>query len=207
MSPQKFCEQCGASLREETRFCESFGAPTGSEVNETAVEVPPVSSIPPSEPGPRVDAPQRGGEGSLKPVLMTLACIALVVIVGVAGWRFGFNPFKTAKISAPLPPGLVAMGDFTEGSPPGMEGDGRRLADGKNPSWQMQGPEAGMTWILPQPLAPYREEEKIRQSQSSCRIRDKKRRRRKFEPHRRDMSVWIRMPMQPFLKRVPVFQD
>ena len=138
MSYQKFCEQCGASLREETRFCESCGAPTGSRVKETSVVVPPASSEPPSEPGSRVEAVERGGGGSLKPVLITLACIALVVIVGMAGWWFGFNPFQKA---APLPPGLVAMGDFTEGSPPGMEGDGRRLADGGNPSWQMQGPD------------------------------------------------------------------
>lgn len=87
---------------------------------------------------------------------MTLAGIVFVAIVGMAGWWFASSkqnqqpssqaalPVPTtlpAAPSAPALPSLVAMGDFSQGSPPGMEGDGNRFGDGENPSWQMQAPD------------------------------------------------------------------
>lgn len=160
MSNQKFCEQCGASLREGGRFCESCGSPVGIGVKETPVTVPPSSSAPPVVTAPRAEAIERGHKCSPKLLLMTLAGIVLVSMVGMGGWWFGSHkqnqqtssqaalPVPTTPPAAPAPsapapalPGLVAMGDFSQGSPPGMEGDGNRSGDGENPSWQMQGPD------------------------------------------------------------------
>ena len=93
-------------------------------------------------------------------VLMIVGGFGLVVsIAGVAGWWWWNSQERGARTSsqassptatttatttppvAPLPPGLVTRGDFTLGSPPGMEGDGNRFDDGANPSWRMQGPD------------------------------------------------------------------
>ena len=78
-----FCNSCGASLTDGTRFCNKCGAPV------SAVPVPTVASTPAPAP--------TGGSSALKIILIVFAVIVVIGVIGVA--TIGIIGYRIAKSS------------------------------------------------------------------------------------------------------------
>ena len=100
-----FCDNCGAELREGSRFCDKCGAPAPSAPEpEAAVGEPPlVDGYAPADPGmTAVDpsGPRGGGGGRGKGPLIALIVVAsLVLVAAVAAlvWLFVLRPDGAAE--------------------------------------------------------------------------------------------------------------
>ncbi len=81
-----FCNACGATLAEGTRFCGKCGATVTG-----APAVPPVASAPP---------PAKGGSSALKIILVIVGVIVLIGVLGIATIGIiGYRIAKSAKVS------------------------------------------------------------------------------------------------------------
>ncbi len=87
-----FCNFCGASLADGTKFCNKCGA---------AVSGAPVAAAPPVMTPPPPVTPSSGGGGSaLKIVLVVVGAIVLIGILGVATVGIiGYRVAKSARVS------------------------------------------------------------------------------------------------------------
>ncbi len=84
-----FCNSCGATLSEGTKFCSKCGAPvTGASA---ATAPPPIAPAP---------APSTGSSSALKIILIIVGVIVLIGILGVASLSFfAYRIAKHSKVS------------------------------------------------------------------------------------------------------------
>jgi zinc-ribbon domain len=87
-----FCNSCGATLSDGTKFCSKCGA---------AVTAPAVMAPPPVMPAPVTPAPgSGGGSGALKIILIVVGVIVLLGILGVGAVSYiGYRAVHAVKNS------------------------------------------------------------------------------------------------------------
>jgi hypothetical protein len=87
-----FCNSCGATLNEGTKFCNKCGA-------AVAAPVAPVRPVVAAAPPPPAITPTSGGSGALKVILIVVGVIVLIGILGVASVTFfAYRIAKSAHV-------------------------------------------------------------------------------------------------------------
>jgi hypothetical protein len=88
-----FCNSCGATLADGTKFCSKCGAPVGGNPSGMA-PMPPVQTAMPAPP------PSSGSNSALKIILIVVGVIVLIGILGMVTCGVVFHrAFKNARVS------------------------------------------------------------------------------------------------------------